>query len=549
MRDETLRRLLALADAPRTRLALAITLGALTVLFGVGLMASSGYLISRAAEQPPVLSLFTIIVFVRFFGIARPIARYLERLTSHDVAFRTLGTLRARVFTRIEPLAPAGLQTFRRGDLLSRMVADVDTLQDLYLRGLLPPFVAIVAGTVSVIAVAFVLPVAAVILAAGLLLQGVAVPLLAGRLNRAVGRRQAAARAALSAELVETLRAAPELVVFGAADEREAHIAAADRELDHVARRDAWVAGLADALGVLCSGLTVVAVAAVAIAAHDAETLDRLLIATLALLAMASFEGTQPLAEAARRLSGVIAAGRRILDLTDREPAVRDPEDPLPAPPRDAELVLSDVRARYAPDEPVALDGLDLRLAPGRRVALRGPSGSGKTTTVNLLLRFMDPERGRITLAGADLRDFAQADVRRHIAVCGQDAHLFTSSIRENVRLARPSATEDEIAGALHRAGLGDWIATLPDGADTMVGEEGTQLSGGQRQRVALARALLADAPVLVLDEPTAHLDEETAALVIDDALDAAEADGRAVLLITHRGEGLTRCDEVVQLG
>jgi thiol reductant ABC exporter CydC subunit len=548
MRDETLRRLLALADAPRARLALAVLLGTLAVTFGVGLLASSGYLISRAAEQPPVLSLFTVIVFVRFFGIARPIARYLERLTSHDVAFRTLGTLRARVFTRIEPLAPAGLQTFRRGDLLSRMVADVDALQDLYLRGLLPPFVAIAAAVVSVIAVAFVLPAAAVILAGGLLLQGVAVPLLAGRLNRAAGRRQAAARAALSADLVEALRAAPELVVFGAAGEREARIDAADRELDRVARRDAWVAGLADALGVLCAGLTVAAVTAVAVAAHDAETLDRLLIATIALLAMASFEGTQPLAEAARRLSGVAAAGRRILDLTDREPAVRDPEDPLPAPPRDAELVLCGVRARYAPDEPVALDGLDLHLAPGRRVALRGPSGSGKTTAVNLLLRFLDPERGRITLAGADLRDFAQADVRRHIAVCGQDAHLFTSSIRENVRLARPDATEDEITDALARAGLAGWLATLPDGVDTMVGEEGAQLSGGQRQRVALARALLADAPVLVLDEPAAHLDEETAARVIDDALDAAEADDRAVLLITHRGEGLARCDEIVQL-
>jgi ABC-type multidrug transport system fused ATPase/permease subunit len=271
------------------------------------------------------------------------------------------------------------------------------------------------------------------------------------------------------------------------------------------------------------------------------------LIALLALLAMASFEGVQPLPEAARRLTGVLAAGRRILDLTDREPAVRDPDVPLPAPPRAAELALEGVRARYAADEPTVLDGVDLRLAPGRHVALRGPSGAGKTTVVNLLLRFMDPERGRVTLAGADVRDFAQADVRRHIAVCGQDAHLFASSIHENVRLARPSATEAEIGLALRRAGLADWIATLPDGAATMVGEEGAQLSGGQRQRIALARALLADAPVLVLDEPAAHLDEATAQQVIDDAMDAA-AD-RAVLLITHRGEGVARCHEVVELG
>ena len=547
MSDPTLRRLLALADAPRARLALAVALGSLAVILGTALLALSGYLISRAAEQPPVLSLTVAIVFVRFFGVARPLTRYLERLTSHDVAFRTLGTLRSRLFERIEPLAPAGLQSFRRGDLLTRMVADVDALQDLYLRGVLPPFVALIAGGVAVGVCAAFVPVAAVVLLAGLLVQGLLVPALAARLTLGAGARQAEARARLSAELVETLRAAPELVAYGAGAARERRIADADRELDRVARRDAWVAGAAEGLGVLVAGLTLAGVTAVAVAAHDAGTLDRVLVALVALLAMASFESVQPLPDAARRLTAVLAAGRRVLDLTDREPAVRDPELPLPAPPRDAELALEGVRARYGPDEPVLLDGLDLRLAPGRHVALRGPSGAGKTTVVNLLLRFMDPERGRVTLAGADVRDFAQADVRRHIAVCGQDAHLFASSIRENVRLARPTATDAEIGLALRRAGLADWVATLPDGVHTMVGEEGAALSGGQRQRIALARALLADAPVLVLDEPAAHLDEATAAMVIDDAMDAA-AD-RAVLLITHRGEGVSRCHEVVELG
>ncbi|MBJ7331558.1 MAG: thiol reductant ABC exporter subunit CydC [Solirubrobacteraceae bacterium] len=542
-----MRRLLDLADAPRLRLALAVALGALAVSFAIGLMGTSGYLISRAAEQPPVLSLTVAIVFVRFFGVARPLARYLERLTSHDVALRSLGTIRSKLYARMEPLAPAGLQSFRRGDLLSRMVADVDALQDLYLRGLLPPLVALVAGTAAIAVAAIFLPLAAVVLAVGLMIQGLAVPAVAARLSRGAGRRQAGARAELSAELVETLRAAPELVAFGAADDRERRIADADRALDRIARRDTLVAGLADALGVLVAGLTLAGVTAVAIAAHDASALDRTLIAMLALLALAAFEAVQPLPEAARRLASVTAAGDRILALTDREPAIRDPEDPLPAPPRDAGLAFEDVRARYAPGESLALDGFDLRLAPGEKVALRGPSGAGKTTAVNLLLRFLDPERGRITLAGADLRDFAQADVRRHVAVCGQDAHLFNSTIRENVRLARPDANDAQLADALRRAGLADWIASLPDGADTLVGEEGTELSGGQRQRIALARALLADAPVLVLDEPAAHLDEPTARRVIDDALDAAGSD-RAVLLITHRGEGMDRCDRVVEL-
>ncbi len=220
---------------------------------------------------------------------------------------------------------------------------------------------------------------------------------------------------------------------------------------------------------------------------------------------------------------------------------------PLPVPPSSASIAFEGVSARYSPSEPLVLDGFNLTLEPGRKIALVGPSGAGKTTVVNLLLRFLDPESGSITLGGRDLREYRQEDVRRTIAVAGQESYLFSTSIRENVRLARPDATDDEVDGALHRAKVGDWVASLPDDADTLVGEEGTQLSGGQRQRVALARALLSEAPVLVLDEPTAHLDPETAEELVGDILSAV--DGRSVLLITHRPEGLDLVDEVVVLG
>ena len=271
-----------------------------------------------------------------------------------------------------------------------------------------------------------------------------------------------------------------------------------------------------------------------------------MLVAVLALLALASFEAVAPLSQAARELSATLASGRRVLELTDREPAVQDPRAPAPAPPDGPALALEGVVARYAPGEPPALDGVSLRLDPGRRVALIGPSGSGKTTVVNLLLRFLDPEQGRLTLAGRDLREFRQEDVRRAVAVAGQDAYLFSTTIRENVRLARPGATEPQIEEALRRARVWEWASSLPGGLDTLVGEEGMQLSGGQRQRVALARALLSDAPILVLDEPTAHLDPETAERVVEDMLSAA--DGRTVLLITHRPEGLALVDDVVVL-
>ncbi len=236
-----------------------------------------------------------------------------------------------------------------------------------------------------------------------------------------------------------------------------------------------------------------------------------------------------------------------MLELTDREPTVQDPALPAPPPSGEPTLSLEGVRARYAPDELPALDGVSLRLDPGRKIALVGPSGSGKTTVASLLLRFLDPEHGCVTLDGMDLRTYRQEDVRRVIAVAGQDAHLFSTSIRENVLVGRPGAPESEIEEALRRARLWEWVASLPLGLDTLVGEDGTQLSGGQRQRIALARALLADAPVLVLDEPTAHLDPETAEEVVGDMLSAAG--DRTVVLITHRPEGLDRVDEVVTLG
>lgn len=543
----TLGRLLALANAPRPRAALAAVLGALTVILGAGLMATAGYLISRASERPAVLSLTVAIVGVRFFGLSRPVTRYLERLASHDLALRVLGRVRVQVYREIEPLAPTQLEGYRQGDLLARMVADVDALQNLHLRAVGPPLVALLAGAVVVGVAAAFLPAAGLVLAVGLVVAGVVVPALAGGLGRRGGQRQAAARGELSAELVEVLRAAPELVAYGGAGEAQARLRAADGALVRLARRDALVGGLADGAGLAVVGATVAGVLAVAVRASADGHLDRTLIAMLGLLALASFEAVQPLAAAARELSATLAAGGRVLELADRQAAVVDPVAPLPAPSWPFAVALEDVRACYAPGERAALDGVSLRLEPGCRVALVGPSGAGKTTVVNLLLRFLDPEAGRVTLAGRDLREYRQEDVRRAIAVAGQDSHLFSASIRENVCLARPAASDEDVARVLRRAGLWSWVAGLSDGLDTAVGEEGRELSGGQRQRLVLARALLVDAPVLVLDEPTAHLDPPTARALVDDVF--AAAGDRSVLLITHRVEGLDLVGEIIRIG
>jgi ABC-type transport system involved in cytochrome bd biosynthesis fused ATPase/permease subunit len=512
-----LRRLVVFAGASRARVTVSVVVGALTVICGAGLMAMAGYLISRAAERPAILSLTVAIVGVRFFGLARPVARYLERLASHDVALRALGRIRVRAYRSIEPLAPAQLEGYRRGDLLARMVADVDALQNLHLRVVGPPLAALLACAVSV---------------------GVA----AGR----AAARQAGARGELAAELVELLGAAPELVVNGAGEAELGRVRAADDKLVALSRRDAFAGGMADGLLVAVTGATVAGVLAVAVEASAAGRLDRVLIATLALLALATFDAVAPLSAAARELSATLAAGERVLELGEREVAVTDPGDPAPAPRWPFSMALEGVRARYPGAARPALEGFSLRLDPGRRLALVGASGAGKTTVANLLLRFLDPEAGRVTIDGRDLGEYRQADVRRAIAVAGQDSYLFSASIRENVRLAKPEASDAEIERALRLARIWPWIQRLPDGWHTQVGEDGRELSGGQRQRVAVARALLADAPILVLDEPTAHLDPATADGLIRDV--CAAAGERSVLLITHRREGLDLVDDVIEL-
>ncbi len=539
----TLPELTRLAPPPRSRLAVAVLLGALTLVFGIGLMALAGYLISRAAERPAVLSLIVAIVGVRFFGLGRPIVRYLERLASHDLALRVLGRVRIRVYERIEPLAPAQLDGYRKGDLLSRMVADVDVLQNLYLRGLEPRLVALITAALAVGVTAAVLPAAGLTLALGLLVAGLAVPALSRSLSARAGRRQAGARGALTAELVDLIAAAPELVAFGAESTGLARVAAADRVLVQLARRDALSTGVADGLGLMLTGATVcgVLVAAVAATRHG---LDPVLIATLGLLALASFEAVTPLAAAAREVSATRSAGRRVLELTEQRAAIVDPVSPAPPPKWPFVLALEDVRARYPGHPQPAVEHLSLRVDPGEKVALVGPSGAGKTTVTNLLLRFLDPETGRVTLGGRDLCEYRQADIRRLIALAGQDSHLFSASIRQNVALARPDASDREVECALRRARVWDWACGLPQGLDTPVGELGSELSGGQRQRIVVARALLADAPVLVLDEPTAHLDHPTAEELVSDAL--AAAGNRTVILITHRAEGLDLVDRVV---
>ncbi|HUJ55781.1 MAG TPA: thiol reductant ABC exporter subunit CydC [Gaiellaceae bacterium] len=547
MTESALRRVLRSARPLRRRLALGVLLGALAVGAGVALLATSGYLISKASLRPPILSLTVAIVAVRFFGISRGVFRYLERLASHDAALRLLARLRVAFFERLEPLVPDGLgPQARSGDLLSRFVGDVDALQHLFVRALGPPLVALAVGGGAVATALVFEPPAALVLAAALLVAAIAVPLASARIVRQSGRREAPARAALTAGVLDLLEAGPEAVVAGWQEEALARAAAADEALRRLRRRSALTEALGDGLVTLVAGLALAGVVWVAAPAVHAGRLDGVLLGMLALLALASFEAVRPLPVAAQHLGATAAAAERLYEVVDRDPVVADPPAPAPAP-AGRELCFASVTLRREGRSTPVLEGVDLVVGAGRSVALVGPSGAGKTTLAHLAVRFLDPTGGCVLLDGRDLRDYQQEDVRAAVLLSDQDARLFATSVRENLRIARPGARDDELRQALSRARALDWVDSLPDGLDTHVGEQGLLVSGGQRQRIALARAFLSPARLIVFDEPAAHLDAETAEEIVDTILDLA-ADGRGVLLISHSPYGLDRVDEVVRL-
>ncbi|MEU3300923.1 thiol reductant ABC exporter subunit CydD [Streptomyces sp. NPDC006678] len=543
---ETLARVRGLAGELRGRLVAGLLLGSLALGSAVGLMAVSGWLISRASEQPPVLYLMVAVTATRAFGIGRAVFRYTERLVSHDAVLRMLGDLRVSVYRRLERIAPAGLRRTRSGDLLSRLVADVDALQDYWLRWLLPAGVAVVVGTASVGFTAWLLPEAGAVLAIGLLAAGVAVPMVSGASARRAERRLAPARGVLATRVVDLLRGTAELTVTGALKRRLSAVREADQGLTRIASRAASATALGGGLSAVACGLTVAFAAYAGVAAVHSGRIEGVELAVVVLTPLAAFEAVAGLPLAVQYRQRVKRSAERVFEVLDAPAPVHEPLEPAPAPASAFPLEVRGLTARHADQERDALGGLDLTLTAGQRIAVVGVSGSGKTTLAQVLLRFLDGRSGTYTIGGTDAAALDGDTVRRFVGLCAQDAHLFDSSIRENLRLARTGASEDELRAALAAARLLDWADGLPDGLDTLVGEHGARLSGGQRQRLALARALLADFPVLLLDEPAEHLDLATADALTADLLAATE--GRTTVLITHRLRGLDAVDEVLVL-
>jgi ATP-binding cassette subfamily C protein CydC len=545
-RRRPLLRLLRLARPMRGELVLAVLAGAAAVGCGVALLAVSGFMLARASEHPSIAAISVAVVAVRGLSVGRAVSRYSERLAAHGVAFRILASIRVRIYRRLERLAPAGLGAFRSGDLLARLISDVDATQDLFIRGVAPPLAAALVGAGAVAVGLVILAPAAGVIALGLLAGGIAVPALAVAASRRAARMTAPARGDLGAAVTDLLAGAAELHAFGAQDTALAAVGAADQKLTGLARRSAVAAGLGSGLMVAVSGLTLWGVLLLGVHAVADGALTRVPLAVITLTALAAFEAVTVLPEAALQLAAARASATRIGAVLDAPDPVTEPGRPRPLPGVPWPVRLRGVAVRYQPGAPLALDGLDLDLGPGRRVALLGPNGAGKSTVAAVLLRFCDVAGGTVTLGGADLASYAADDVRTVIGGCPQDPHIFDATVRDNLRLARPGAGDAELAAAAAQARLLPWIESLPRGWDTRVGARGAALSGGERQRLALARALLADPDLMILDEPTAHLDPEAAAALTADLLDVTA--GRATLLITHDLSGLDQVDEIVVL-
>ncbi len=537
-----LRWFLASAAPGRMRLALAVLLGSAALGCGVALTATSAWLISAAALHPPVLSLMVAIVAVRAFGLGKGVLRYAERLVSHDVALRGLTELRLRVWAALVRLGPAATARLRRGDLLSRLIGDADSQQDVLVRLLLPTTCAAVVGTAVAAGLGLLLPAAGWAAAARLLIAGVGAPAVAVAVAWRTELRCAPVRADVLARAVETLSAAPDLLTCGAAARYRGALAAADHRLAELLRRAAVGRGLAGALSTAAVGATSIALTAIGVAAVRAGTLPGPALAVLALTPLATAELVATLPEAALTLLGAGPAARRLYELAQQPATVPDPPRPagVGAP---TSLAAEGLAVRWPGADRDAVRGVTLRLDPGTRLALTGPSGAGKSTVVAALLRQLEPAEGTVLADGRDARELTADELRTGVAWCGPQTHLFDNTLRANLLLARPDADDAALLDALRRARLGTWFAALPEGLDTWVGAHGGAVSGGERQRIGVARALLADRPVLLFDEPTAHLDRACADALSVELLAATER--RTALIVTHRPDQVPTLPEL----
>ncbi len=540
-----IRRLLSLIAPTWPALCAAAIFTVVTIAANVGLMATSAYLLSLAALHPPFAALSIAIVGVRFFGISRAFSRYVERYAGHDAALRLLREIRVWFFGSLEPLAPAGLARFSSADLFTRMVADVETLKFLPVRIILPggvAFFVLVAVTLLLAQLQFWL---ALWFFGGLLTMGVLLPALIHRDDNEKNRNLAAARACFQASILDSIRGLRDLSAFGRGnlmlerfhDSNSAFLSAQSQ----CRQKDA----LGEAGGQLVANVVFIGALALLVFLVRCGKIEGIFLATWALVIQSSFEAFFPLPCIWRYWEEIRDSAERIFSAGTRDLSLITVGTQVLAAP--FHVAFNDVSFRYPPGDVYTLRQVSFALAPGKRIAVVGPSGAGKSTIIALLSRLQTAECGSVLLNGRPIQEISPAALQEAMGVVLQNDHIFHATVADNLRLAKPCASDQELWKALEEVCLGEVVRGLPNGMDSMVGEEGQGLSGGERRRLSLARALLKDPPILLLDEPAAGLDPHLASQLLAEG-GAIMREGRCVVLVTHQLNGLQNMDEILVL-
>lgn len=521
-------RLLKLTTPYKWLIAFSVLLGFATLGSSVGLMATAGYLISASSLEAATLgTVWFAIIGVRFFGITRPAWRYAWQYISHSVTFRVLAHLRTWVYGSIEPLAPARLQQYRSGDLLQRLVADVETLENFYQRVIAPPLIALLVAVASFGVLAYFGSwQIGLVMLVGMGMIGIGVPLLVQRLSVVSSARLVAQKGRMSGQLVEMVQGVGDLLLLDGGECVRNRLCRMEEEIGRNESQLATIRGIGSGLTDLITYATILGVLFLAIPAVQNGTIDGVLLALLVLATLATFEAAQPLPLAWQHLEKSMVSAERLFSLTDQSPVITEPITPAPAPNR-YDVLFKDVSFHYEIDNPV-LEKVNISIPEGTCVIISGESGAGKTTLLNLLLRFWEYD-GSLKIGRRELRELPSEMVRSLFSVVGQETTLFNTTIRANLQLAG----NGEIEQAAKVAQIHDFIVALPAGYETVTGEDGVQLSGGQRQRLGIARAILHNAPILLLDEPLVNLDWETAQRVSADLAPFIQT--RTTLIVTHQ--------------
>ncbi len=544
--DRTFLRVIKLAADYKWWMALAALMGFFTVGSGIGLMMTSAYLIARAALHPSISELQVAIVGVRFFGISRGVFRYLERYISHEVTFRLLAKFRVWFYRALEPLAPARLIHYRSGDVLHRVVADVENLEHIYVRVIAPPLVALLTSLLMWFLLGSYGITFALMLTGFFWLGILVVPLAIRQLSKPAGEEMVAIQTRLNELAVDSLQGMADMIVYNLAQRHFQEFTRLNRRLTKLQQRMSIINGLHEALIGLLMNLSVFFILREAVPHVNDGTLSGIALSVLSIGTMAAFETVLPMPLAAQFLDSSLKSARRLFDITDARPAVQDPPAPHPYLPADFSIRVDNLSFAYSPSQEPVLRDIHLHLPERGKLAIVGASGAGKTTLINLLVRFRDYREGSIRLGGVELRNLPQEQVRDYISVVSQQTHLFNGTVRENLLLAQPDANDEALWNALHHAGLADTIRRLPEQLHTWIGEQGLHLSGGERQRLAIARALLKNSPIIIYDEPTANLDALSERDIMQTIV--SQSAFKTTLVITHRLIGLDAMDEIVVL-